>query len=99
MGGIQLYIFSINCKLSESQQQHKLMFIQGPSGDRLLKRSQPYRNQRIINVIRDVYFTGGVASFATRYHRLFPRYHDSQGVTKLEVPEPMLALVATAVIY
>ena len=75
------------------------MFIQGPSGDRLLKRSQPYRNQRIINVIRDVYFTGGVASFATRYHRLFPRYHDSQGVTKLEVPEPMLALVATAVIY
>jgi len=66
-------------------------------GDRLLKRSQPYRNQRIINVIRDMYFTGGVSSFATRFAHLFPRHRDSQGVITTEVPQPMVALVATAV--
>jgi len=65
--------------------------------DRLLKRSQPYRNERIIKVIRSVYFTGGVTSFARRFDHLFPRYRDSQGVMKPEVPEAMVALVATAV--
>jgi len=65
--------------------------------DRLLKRSQPYRNKRIINVIRNMYFTGGVSSFATRFDHLFPRFRDSQGAMKPEVPQPMVALVATAV--
>lgn len=77
------------------------MFYQigGSSGKRLLKRSQPYRNERIINVIRDMYFTGGVSSFAMRFDRFFPRYRDSQGVVRIEVPEAMVALVATAVRY
>lgn len=65
--------------------------------DRLLKRSQPYRNERIINVIRSVYFTGGASSFMRRFDHLFPRYRDGQGVMKTEVPDAMVALVATAV--
>ena len=65
--------------------------------DRLLKRSQPYRNERIIRVIRDMYFTGGVSSFARRFNNLFPCYCDRQGVMKPEVPDQMVALVATAV--
>ena len=63
----------------------------------LPKRSLPYRNARIINVIREVYFTGGVSSFATRFEHLFPRHRDGQGVTRTEVPCHMVALVATAV--
>ena len=66
--------------------------------ERLMKRSEPYRNPRIINVIHNMYFTGGVSSFATRFNHLFPRFQDSQGAMKAEVPQPMVALVATAVI-
>ncbi len=69
----------------------------GPTGDRVAHYSQPYRSQHIINVIRDVYFTGGMSSFATCFNRSFPRYHDNLGVTRPEVPEAMVALVATAV--
>jgi hypothetical protein len=67
------------------------------SNHRLLRRSQPYRNERIINTIREIYFTGGVASFATRFKHFFPRHRDSQGVTKTKVSDQMVALVATAV--
>lgn len=63
----------------------------------MLKRTQPYRNERIINVIRSVYFTGGASSFMRRFDHLFPRYRDSEGVMKVEVPDVMVALVATAV--
>ena len=75
------------------------MFHQGgvSLNDRLLKRSLPYRNERIINVLREMYFTGGVSSFARRYDHLFPRHRDSQGDVKIEVPKEMVALVATAV--
>jgi len=65
--------------------------------ERLLKCSQPYRNQQIVNAIRDVYFTGGVSSFAKRFDRLFPRHRNSEGIEKTKVPMQMLALVATAV--
>lgn len=80
---------------------HMLIFLQnsaGPENKRLLKRSQPYRNLRIIKVIRDVYFSGGVSSFAARFNDQFPQEPDSQGVMKTRVPEHMVALVATAVI-
>ena len=69
----------------------------GPTGDRVAQHTQPYRSQRIINVIRDVYFAGGVSSFVTRFDRSFPRHRDNLGVTRPEVPEAMVALVATAV--
>ena len=62
-------------------------------------RSRPYRNQRIITVIHDLYFTGGITSFATRFDHLFPTHRHNNGVTMREVPTPMVALVATAVSY
>jgi hypothetical protein len=60
-------------------------------------RSRPYRNNRIIKVIRALYFTGGSTSFSSRFHRLFPVFRDANAVWKHEVPIPMVALVATAV--
>ena len=81
--------------------RHMLMFHQvGVSGnDRLLKRSQPYRNQRIMNVIRSVYFTGGASSLARRFDIFFPRHTNSEGVKNPEMPKPLVALVATAVSF
>ena len=66
--------------------------------ERLMKHSEPYRNPRIINVIHNMYFTGGVSSFTTHFNHLFLCFRDSQGAMKAEVPQPMVALVATAVI-
>ncbi|KAN0109460.1 hypothetical protein V8E52_009254 [Russula decolorans] len=65
--------------------------------DRLLRRSQPYRNERIINVIHNMYFTGGVSSFARRFNNMFVRFRDDQGAMIPVVPDAMVALVATAV--
>jgi hypothetical protein len=58
---------------------------------------QPYRNDRIISVIQELYFTGGSGSFASRFDGWFPTYQGPNGDTRQEVPIPMLALVATAV--
>jgi len=63
----------------------------------LVKRSQPYRNERIVAVIRELYFTGGSASFASRFGHLFPVHFGDNGQPSREVPVPMVALVATAV--
>ena len=52
---------------------------------------------RIINVIRDLYFTGGNRSFANRFRTEFPVHQGSDGMVLREVPIPMVALVATAV--
>jgi hypothetical protein len=60
-------------------------------------RSRPYRNDRIIAVIRDVFFTGGVKSFARQFQYLFPTWESREGEKSYEVPVPMVALVATAV--
>jgi hypothetical protein len=60
-------------------------------------RTRPYRNERIVTVIREMYFTGGATSFARKYLYLFPTHETPVGHTKFEVPVPMLALVATAV--
>jgi hypothetical protein len=61
------------------------------------RRTKPYRNEWIITVIRDMFFNGGVSSYAHRYDALFPRFNGPDGVELREVPEPMVALVATAV--
>lgn len=61
------------------------------------QRTRPYRNRRIISVMRALFFTGGDKSFATRFEHLFPVHEDDNGVQTREVPEPMVALVATAV--
>jgi hypothetical protein len=60
-------------------------------------RSKPYRNDRIIAVIRDLYFTGGYTSFARRFNYLFPSCENCDNVTRHEVPDAMVALAATAV--
>jgi len=62
---------------------------------RLVMRSKPYRNDRIISVIRDMYFRGGRASFVSLYDYLFENTEDPEATT-YEVPIPMVALVATA---
>jgi hypothetical protein len=59
--------------------------------------TRPYRNDRIINVIRDMFFAGGAASFARRFRYLFPTYEARHREETLEVPIVMVALVATAV--
>ncbi|KAH8980473.1 hypothetical protein EDB92DRAFT_1953940 [Lactarius akahatsu] len=71
----------------------------GPKGlgsNRLIMRSQPYRNSRIILVIHDLFFTGGNGSFRARYDHLFPGNTGNDGQVVREVPIPMVALVATA---
>jgi hypothetical protein len=60
-------------------------------------RTRPYRNTRIITVLRDLFFAGGAASFAERHHELFPTYYNGNGAMTRQVPAPMVALVATAV--
>jgi hypothetical protein len=60
-------------------------------------RSRPYRNDRIITVIRDMFFVGGAASFAHNFQYLFLTYEIADGEIVLEVPIPMVALVTTAV--
>jgi len=63
----------------------------------LVKRTQPYRNARIITVIQGLYFDGGVNSVAHRFSSHFPMSPGPDGVRKREISIPMVALVATAV--
>ncbi|KAN0134133.1 hypothetical protein V8E53_008070 [Lactarius tabidus] len=60
----------------------------------LVMRSKPYRNSRIIDVIRDAFFRGS-APFTSCFNYLFPTTETHDG-TIPEVPIPMVALVATA---
>jgi len=60
-------------------------------------RTRPYRNTRIVAVIRDLFFAGGTASFGQRFHTLFPTYYNGEGMMTRQVPIPMVALVATGV--
>ncbi|KAH9952290.1 hypothetical protein BGW80DRAFT_1260950 [Lactifluus volemus] len=68
-----------------------------PQGNRgAVMRTRPYRNPLIIRVIRDMYFVGGRGSFSTTLSSRFATFEDSDGSIHLEVPKPMVALVATA---
>jgi hypothetical protein len=60
-------------------------------------RTKPYRNSRIISVIYDLYFMGGVGSFAERFDSRFTIPQGPDGFSTREVPVSMVALVATAV--
>ena len=60
-------------------------------------RHKPYQNQRIITVIRNLFFTGGTSAYAYRLDSKFPRSRGPEGTLVREVPGAMLALVATAV--
>jgi Domain of unknown function (DUF6532) len=63
----------------------------------LVLRARPYRNERIITAIRDLYFGGGATSFAARFGHRFPVHPGHDGESHKEVPVAMVALVATAV--
>ncbi|KAN0141184.1 hypothetical protein V8E53_000940 [Lactarius tabidus] len=65
-----------------------------PNG--LVMRTRPYRNDRIITIIRDMFFTGGASSFARRFRYLFPTFEGPHAEQIYEVPIAMVALVATA---
>lgn len=58
-----------------------------------MKRVKPYHNDRIISALGALFFSGGHLSFVSQDDHLFPHLDG----TDSEVPEPMLALVATAV--
>jgi len=60
-------------------------------------RTRPYWNLQIIQVIRDLYFAGGVNAFVNRFGNRFPTFEGDDGVFVREVPMAMVALVATAV--
>ncbi|KAN0102384.1 hypothetical protein V8E52_010847 [Russula decolorans] len=59
-------------------------------------RHKPYRNKRIVTAIRTLFFTGGTSAYAHRFDSKFPRFRGPDGALVREVPEAMLALVATA---
>jgi hypothetical protein len=59
-------------------------------------RTRVYRNDRLITVIRDAYFSGGATSFATRFDHIFIR-RNANSLLVREIPGAMLCLVATAV--
>jgi hypothetical protein len=59
---------------------------------------RPYHNDRLITVIRDLYFCGGATSFATRFDNLFIQCNGNAPVTH-EIPGAMLCLVATVASY
>ena len=66
----------------------------------LVMHSQPYRNNRIISALRNLYFTGGTNSFARRFMYLFLTYELHEGGDlKQEVPIHMVALVPMAVSF
>jgi hypothetical protein len=60
-------------------------------------RHKPYRNKRIVTAISTLFFTGGTSAYAHRFDSKFPRFRGPDGALVREVPEAMLALVATAV--
>jgi Domain of unknown function (DUF6532) len=75
----------------------ELTISQAPGSNPLVMRSRPYRNRRIILAIRDLYFSGGGTSLASRYDQLFPSAPSNDGLTVHMVPVSMVALVGTAV--
>jgi hypothetical protein len=81
------------------QFQPKLTQFQANNAQGTPRRKLPYRNDRIFEVIYDLYFTGGIVSmpFSRRFQGWFPVHEGNDGVVRREVPIPMLALVATAV--
>ena len=59
-------------------------------------RSRPYRNHLIIEAIKALFFTGE-NSIAKRFAYRFTTSQGPNGESCYEVPEPMVALVGTAV--
>ena len=74
-----------------------LIACQSNAPNALVMHLRPYRKDRLICVIRNMYFTGRATSFAKQFQYIFSTSKDRQGETIYKVPMPMVALVATAV--
>ena len=61
------------------------------------RRTKLYRNDRILTVIRNLYFAGGASSCARHFNSKFPRYRHLDGVLVRGLPKAMVGLVATVV--
>ncbi|KAH9066102.1 hypothetical protein EDB83DRAFT_2315106 [Lactarius deliciosus] len=78
---------------------YQYVYPKGPKGlgqNRLIMRSQPYRNSRIIRVIHNLFFTGGGSLFKAQFDYLFTNKSGDNGQMVREVPIAMVALVAMA---
>jgi len=62
----------------------------------LVRRTLPFRNARIISVLRERFFTGGSMLFVNLFSRIFT-IQDGISPVRREVPLPMVCLVATGV--
>jgi len=60
-------------------------------------RTKLYRNQQIIRVVHDLFFSRGLSAYAHRFDLEFPRFEGPNGVQVPMLPTAMLALVGTAV--
>jgi len=60
-------------------------------------QAKPYQNSRIIAVIQELCFTGGMNSLADCYHLCFPTSEGDDRRVVRKVPVTMVVLVATAV--
>jgi hypothetical protein len=67
-----------------NQQSHSIMHL------------QPYQNDWIIKTIWNLFFTRE-KSLVANFSHCFPTSEDPDGVVRHEVPEPMVALMATVV--
>ena len=59
--------------------------------------TKPYQNWRIISVMHDLYFIGGVHLFAHWYRECIAMWEGDDGEVVYEAPVAMVALMATAV--
>ena len=90
------YTFPSGPQVSSTRRLSQFLTVSQSAGAGLVRRSQPYRNQRIISVIRDLYFSGPT-TFAAKFEDHFPLHQGGDGRASREVPIPMVALVATGV--
>ncbi|KAF8260484.1 hypothetical protein EI94DRAFT_1811632 [Lactarius quietus] len=87
--------------ITDQLSNYNYTFLKVPKGighGNLVMRSKPYRNEHLIQIIREEYFTSpstGKMSFATHCKYLFQNIEDD-GTTVYKVPIPIVALVATA---
>ena len=69
---------------------------QFPLSRGLVRRTLPFRNARIITVLRDRFFSGESKSFVNQFSGIFT-IEDGISPARREVPLAMVCLVATAV--
>jgi hypothetical protein len=96
---VELHVYipgRIECKFTFNCNFILTLYRQGDPLQGLVQRTQPYRNNWIIRVIRDLFFSGGTTSFTARHNNRFIRHHVDSSIS-CHVPMVMVSLVATGV--